>query len=131
MTVPRVSTAQLAQWAQHPSAADCGCRSAAPAAWASINESQWPPSLQKIATLRDEGLDEPTFTEYLPAGVRYDAPQAPVAPAYFPYNRCDVYRCSACGGHVLRYTEFGGYYVDHRVRGLQGLEVVDVPVGDR
>jgi hypothetical protein len=31
---------------------------------------------------------------------------------------------------LLRYTEFGGYYVDHRVRALNGDLVVDAPLPD-
>jgi len=59
---------------------------------------------------------EATFEEFHPSGTRYDSPQAPVAPTFFPYNRCDVFACSHCGCGVLKYTEYGGYYVDHRVR---------------
>lgn len=33
----------------------------------------------------------------------------------FPFNRSDLYRCGACQRLFLRYTEYGGYYVDHRV----------------
>jgi hypothetical protein len=31
---------------------------------------------------------------------------------------------------LLRYTEFGGYYVDHRVRALNADLVVDAPLPD-
>jgi hypothetical protein len=99
------------------------------ASWTSISETEWPAQLlHKVATLRDPAVDEPSYAEYHPRGTRYDSPAAPVAPAFFPYNRCDVYRCSACGRHVLRYTEYGGYYIDHRARCLQGREVVDIPL---
>ena len=50
---------------------------------------------------------------------------APVAPAFFPYNRCDVWHCSRCDRHLLRYTEFGGYNVDPRVRELDPGKIVD------
>ena len=66
--------------------------------------------------MRNPDLHEPTFEEHHPNGTRYDSPQAPVAVSYFPYNRCDLWRCKQCQRHLLRYTEFGGYYVDHRVR---------------
>ena len=72
--------------------------------------------MQTLGTLRDEEAYEPTLDEYHPGGTRYDSADAPIAPAFFPYNRCDVHRCSRCERVLLRYTEFGGYYVDHRVR---------------
>ena len=40
----------------------------------------------------------------------------PVALGYHPYNRCDVWRCTACRRVFLRYTEYGGYYQDERIR---------------
>lgn len=123
----RVDAPQLALWAAQAGGQRCDCRMTGSRAWTSINDSQWPLSMEKIATLRDEHIDEPTYEEHHPHGTRYDSPDAPVALAYFPYNRCDVYRCRTCGRHVLRYTEFGGYYVDHRVRCLQGLAVVGSP----
>ena len=44
---------------------------------------------------------------------------------FFPYNRCDVNACSKCQQHVMRYTEFGGYYVDHRARRLNAELISD------
>ena len=41
-----------------------------------------------------------------------------IAPAYFPYNRCDVWTCVQCARPFLRYTEYGGYYVEQRIREL-------------
>ena len=52
---------------------------------------------------------------------------APIAPAYFPYNRCDVWQCRACARVYLRYTEYGGYYEDERVRALDPALVDDTP----
>jgi hypothetical protein len=117
---------QLARLAAQGGGDACACRVRAYRAWSSINDSQWPASMEKVATLRDATIDELTYEE-LHLGTRYDSPDAPVAPAYFPYNRCDLYRCRDCGTHALRYTEFGDYYVDHRVRCLQGLTVLDLP----
>jgi hypothetical protein len=73
---------------------------------------------------------EPTFEEQHPNGTRYDSANAPVALKFFPYNRCDVFSCSRCERFLLRYTEFGGYYVDHRVRALNAELVVDAPIPD-
>ena len=76
-------------------------------------------------TLRDPSLDEPTFEKFHPQGTRYASAQAPVAVRFFPFNRCDVYRCRDCGLLVLGYTEYGGYYVDHRVRCVKAARIVD------
>ncbi len=82
--------------------------------------------MRRIATLRDPDLAEPTYEELHPEGTRYGSPMAPVAMKFFPYNRCDVWRCGQCQRVLLRYTEFGGYYVDHRVRELSpGLSILD------
>ena len=58
----------------------------------------------------------PGFEEYHPEGTRYESAVAPVSVTHFPYTRCDVFSCNQCAQHVLRYTEFGGYYVDPRGR---------------
>lgn len=95
----------------------CACGLQRATSWESITEERWPQALmQKVGTLRDEDIAEPTFEEWHPDGTRYDSPDAPISVRHFPFNRCDVFRCSACGRLVLRYTEFGGYYIDHRVR---------------
>jgi hypothetical protein len=81
--------------------------------------------LQRVGTLRQSDLDEPTFEEFHPRGTRYDSADAPIAVPYFPFNRSDVYACSRCRRVFLRYTEFGGYYVDHRVRMAMADLIVD------
>ena len=93
----------------------------------------WPGSvardaLERAGTLRDPALDDPTVAEYHPAGTHAWSPDAPIAPAWFPYNRCDAWCCKACARAFLRYTEFGGYYAEERVRELDARLVVDVPV---
>ena len=96
---------------------DCHCALSPCAGWSSLSESDWPKDqLRAQATLRDVRLHEPTFEERHPNGTRYESVDAPVARTFFPYNRCDVFACQACEQTVLRYTEFGGYYVDHRAR---------------
>lgn len=88
--------------------------------WESVSDDRWPAAqMQRKGTLREalqEGQTEPSFEEFHPDGTRYDSAQAPIAPKYFPYNRCDVFACQKCACGVLKYTEYGGYYVDHRVR---------------
>jgi hypothetical protein len=89
-----------------------------------------------LGSLRAQGAEgenaagEPTFEEFHPHGTRYDSPLAPFAPQFFPCNRSDVFSCSRCQRVLLRYTEFGGYYVDHRVRALNADLVVDAPLPD-
>jgi hypothetical protein len=91
-----------------------------------VAEERWPADrMTPVATLRDPQVNEPTFEEWHPHGTRYDAPDAPVAPRHFPYNRCDLWHCRQCQRHLLRYTEFGGYYVDPRVRVLDPALIAD------
>ena len=103
-----------------------------------MTEDRWPgPQIIAVGSLRAQlaggehaGGIEPTFEEFHPLGTRYESACAPIAPQFFPYNRCDVFSCSRCQRILLRYTEFGGYYVDHRVRALNGDLVVDAPLPD-
>lgn len=106
--------------------APCRCALSACDGWSSITEARWPAAqMQPLATLRDPDAPEPTFEEWHPRGTRYDSADAPLAVGWFPYNRCDLHRCSSCGVAVLRYTEFGGYYVDHRARRVEAGLVDD------
>jgi hypothetical protein len=95
----------------------CQCSLERCAGWESVNDAQWPAQqLQLVGTLRDPDVYEPSFEEHHPKGTRYESAEAPVSVKHFPYNRCDVFSCNQCSQHVLRYTEFGGYYVDPRGR---------------
>jgi hypothetical protein len=126
----RALAASPAPQATSATPADCSCRLAGFTGWDSITEDRWPASqMQEVADLRTQPADgsEPTFTEYHPDGTRYDSPAAPIALGWFPVNRSTVWRCQRCGLLVLRYTEFGGYYVDHRVRVLKADCVADAP----
>lgn len=99
---------------------NCTCSIRTCTAWESLSEDRWPAAnMQKLGTLRDPEVYEPTTEEHHPNGTRYTSPDAPVSAKHFPYNRCDVYRCTPCQRVLMRYTEFGGYYVDHRVRELR------------
>lgn len=77
--------------------------------------------LRCIGTLRDPDGEDPTVDEYHPAGTTSWSSDAPIAPGWFPYNRCDVWQCAGCGKPFLRYTEFGGYYTDERIREIQAV----------
>lgn len=121
MNTRKIDAAELRQLAEASEraapAADCACRLKSAAGWESMPEERWPAALmERLGTLRDASVDEPTFEEFHPHGTRYDSPDAPIAVPFFPFNRSDVFRCRRCGLLVLRYTEYGGYYIDHRVR---------------
>ena len=103
----------------------CSCALGACPGWESFTEERWPKDLmQPVGTLRDVDIYEPTTDEYHSDDTRYESPTAPIAVNFFPYNRCDVYGCTQCQRVLLRYTEFGGYYVDHRVREVHPALVV-------
>ncbi|KMQ80325.1 hypothetical protein BPMI_02419 [Candidatus Burkholderia pumila] len=61
--------------------------------------------LVQIGTLTSPNDPEPTYVEYPAGASQYWSPDAPIAPRYFPYNRCDIWACSKCGRLYLRYTE--------------------------
>jgi hypothetical protein len=94
------------------------------AGWESIPAALKAPRLEAVGTLRDPSIEEPTLDEVHTDGTGYWSPRAPVAVAAFPYNRCEVWRCPQCRRGFLQYTEFGGYYVDHRVREIDPALVV-------
>ncbi|WP_300555621.1 hypothetical protein [Limnohabitans sp. Rim8] len=115
----------------------CDCSLGACEGWESVSGDRWPEgAVQQLGSLRatldadGSPLPEPSFAEFHPAGTRYESPEAPIAPQFFPYNRCDVFACGQCDRVLLKYTEFGGYYVDHRVRVLNPERVTDAPLPD-
>jgi len=102
--------------------ADCGplrCEG-----WESMPGSFDRRALVRVGTIRDEAVTEPTLEEHHPAGTNSWSPDAPIALSYYPYNRCDVWRCASCRRAFLRYTEYGGYYEDERVRELDSDLIV-------
>jgi hypothetical protein len=84
--------------------------------------------MRTLGTLVDDPYVEATFAEYHPAGTHYWSPDAPIAPRYFPANRCMVLQCSVCARCCLSYVEAGGYYVEKRVRALDPALLVDAPL---
>lgn len=121
-----LDSAKLQALAQASAAvvSDCACTAADVAAWTSTPLSFPEAQLKDVATLYLDPYDEPGFVEYHPAGTRNDSPDAPIAPLYFPYNRCNVAACQLCGRCYLRYTEAGGYFVDRRIRALNRPELI-------
>ena len=121
----KLSAASLKAAAQGAQSRICSCALGACPGWESFTEERWPKDLmQPVGTLRDVDIYEPTTDEFHADGTRYESPDAPIAVNFFPYNRCDVYSCTQCQRVLLRYTEFGGYYVDHRVREVHPALVV-------
>jgi len=109
--------------------AQCRCALKACQGWESVSDDRWPDQhMERAGTLRpplSPASQELTFEEFHPNGTRYESPQAPIAPGFFPFNRCDVFVCRRCNGVALKYTEYGGYYVDPRVRLVDAALVVD------
>ena len=103
----------------------CTCAVGACRGWESLTEARWPvEQMQALGTLREVDAYEPTLDEHHPSSTRYESADAPIAVDFYPYNRCDVHQCSRCARVLLRYTEFGGYYVDHRVREVDPALIV-------
>jgi hypothetical protein len=123
-----VALSELAAASAAVAVADCSCNAGALAGWESFPASLDLQQFQSIGTLMGDPYDEPTFAEFHPRGTRYDSREAPIAPRYFPYNRCDVARCLHCGRCFLRYSEAGGYFNDPRIRALRPELLVDAPL---
>ena len=121
----KLSAESLTAAVQGQRIAACSCALGACPGWESFTEERWPKDLMRpLGTLRDVDIYEPTTDEFHPDGTRYESPAAPIAVNFFPYNRCDAFECGRCQRVLLRYTEFGGYYVDHRVREVNAALVV-------
>jgi hypothetical protein len=101
------------------------CRPLACPGWESWPATADAQALQRVGSLRDPAVDDPTLDEHHPAGTHAWDAAAPIAPAFHPYNRCDVWQCRGCGRPFLRYTEYGGYYQDERVRELAAGLIAD------
>ncbi|MDN4575136.1 hypothetical protein DBB29_13880 [Pandoraea cepalis] len=118
----------LARRAQAKSPGPCACTKTPLDGWQSQPVSLDETLLREIGTLLAEDAPEPTVAEYLPGKTTYWADDAPIAPRYFPYNRCSVWECTSCARLYLRYTEGGGYFVDRRIRAVRLALIEDVPL---
>ncbi len=105
--------------------APCSCNKVAVPAWSALPMTLELDRFEDIGVLFDDPYDEPTFAEYHPAGTRYESEEAPIAPDFYPYNRCTVARCLDCGRHYLRYNEAGGYFTELRIRALRPGLIVE------
>lgn len=119
--VPATATGQTSGTAVLP----CPCTASDTTGWISSPASLSDSNFEEVGTLLQDPFVESTFEEFHPNGTRYDSPDAPIAPRYFPYNRCTVSICKNCGRAYLRYTEAGGYFVDRRIRALSLDTLVD------
>ena len=121
---PLLNAAALKALAAPAVGSNCDCAVPACAGWESVGQPLGPPALRSLGSLRAPGDDEPTLDEW--PGSHYWSANAPISVQHFPYNRCSVWACVRCGRGFLQYTEFGGYYVDHRLRQIDpALVVVD------
>jgi DNA-directed RNA polymerase subunit RPC12/RpoP len=93
------------------------CSSLSCAGWESVPSAFDLKKLNIIGTLKVEGAEE-CWDEYHPNDTNIWSENAPISIKHHPYNRCDVYECIGCKKKFLRYTEYGGYYVDERIREL-------------
>lgn len=125
---PLLDAPRLAALAAQAAPSPChDCERLGAAGWESLPDPGAAAHLQPVGTLREDPFSEPTLAEHHPDGTRYWSPEAPIAPAWFPYNRCEVARCPRCGHVFLRYTEYGGYYQEARIRAADARQIVDVP----
>ena len=81
-------------------------------------------ALQMVGTLQVPDAIE-NWDEYHPHGTDQLSANAPIAVKFHPYNSSDVYQCQQCQTVYLRYTEYGGYYVDERIRVVNPELIVD------
>lgn len=128
VSLPVIDAAQLRALGQAAAQAQ-PCDRCAPvrasAGWEAVPGAFDTRTLKAVATLRRPEVDDPTLDEYHPQGTNSWSADAPIAPAFHPYNRCEVWACVACGRPFLRYTEYGGYYQEARIRPVIADRVVD------
>lgn len=118
--LPVLDAAGLRRLAEAQPQQPCaGCAAVRAPGWEAVPGSLDRGQLRKTATLRRAEVEDPTLEEFHPDGTHGWSADAPIAPAFFPYNRCDVWQCAQCGRPFLRYTEYGGYYVEERIRELR------------
>jgi hypothetical protein len=127
-----IQLAHIADQAALPASPCPDCAELVCPGWESLAGAFDRSRLVRVGTLQVERADarEPTLSEHHPRGSHAWSVDAPIAPAWFPYNRCDVWQCRACTRAFLRYTEYGGYYQDERIRALDAALVDDTPAPD-
>lgn len=126
-TVRYIDTAELMALAQRTALVHtaCSCQKSRLTGWSSQPLSLPDAQLRDLGTLAQVDPEAASYEEYLPSGTQYTSDDAPIAPRYFPYNRCTVSECINCQRCFLRYMEGGGYFVDKRIRQIDPRVIVD------
>jgi hypothetical protein len=130
LPTPTLSADDLRALASQGQSPSCrSCKSLPSAGWEAVPTSLDRQGLEQIGALfaPDADLSSATLDELHPQGTRYWSPDAPIATAWFPYNRCTVWRCRACGTLLLRYAETGGYFEEERIRRVDPDLIVRTP----
>ena len=109
-----------------------GCASLTAHGWESVPSGFDRARLQNLGHLpAPDSIDgtgqDATLEEFHPDGTTYWSPLAPIALGWFPANRSSAWRCTHCAGVYLRYTEYGGYYEEERIRRVTPVLVVAPP----
>lgn len=120
--------AQLLQFAHRSNAItqSCSCKPKAFVGWEGLPAWIKEGRLREVGSLIAAEEEDLTLDEYHPAGTSYWSSDAPVAPQFFPYNRCKVCECVDCNRVYLRYAEAGAYHIEQRIRSLDPTLMVDV-----
>lgn len=104
----------------------CPCIAKSFAGWEGMPVSLKESQLREIGSLIAAEEEDLTLDEYHPAGTSYWSNDAPIAPQFFPYNRCRVCECISCSRVFLRYAEAGAYHIEQRIRSLDPRLMADV-----
>ncbi len=115
-----------AEAAAHQRCADCAALQRP--GWESLSGAVNTAHLERIGPLGAEA-DGDHLDEHHPHGTNLWSPDAPIALGWHPYNRCALWRCPRCSGAFLRYTEYGGYYEEERIRPLRAELLCAPPHG--
>jgi hypothetical protein len=108
----------------------CACAIDSYREWSRVPADFPQAQMREVGTLRGDPYADPTHAEYRANGSSYWSADAPIAPHYFPYNRCSIEQCTVCGRSCLTYVEAGGYYTEPRIRALDPALIVDAPLPD-
>lgn len=129
MTSPTLTEDELRTYATKSAATPrcAACASLWRPGWESISGAMRTDHLSMVGSLRTEDAAD-RLDEYHPGGTNLWSPDAPIALGWHPYNQCTVWRCEKCAGAFLRYTEYGGYYQDERIRPLSADLIVSPPM---
>ena len=125
----RLTPAEVQALAEaHGTQAHCAtCASVLAPGWTSWPSGVPESTVEPLGALWLAGDDEPTLEELRPVGMDSWSPDMPISLKHYPANRCEIWACVHCHKPFLRYTEYGGYYVDKRVRELDPRRLVTEP----